>query len=342
MNFYSLLKPLLFTSDPEKAHRLTLSFLKHTPDFMCASLHKHRISDPTECFGLHFPNKVGLAAGFDKNGEAINALLALGFGFLELGGVTPEPQQGNLAPRMLRIPSYKSLINHLGLNNLGVAFLKEQLKKPRLSGVIGVNIAANKTTPLERAYLDYGHCLNTIYPYCDYISANISCPNVHGKDASAQLAQSLSIAEHLCELREIQKQSIGITKPILIKISPDTDAASLAIFCERINPLSIDGIIGGNTTISRPEVLSKSQVAFCGGLSGELLTPIALNQIQQLRPLLSKDKAIIGVGGIHDSQSAKACMQAGASLIQLYTSLIYEGPCLIKTLAKDLAFLRFQ
>jgi dihydroorotate dehydrogenase len=341
MNLYSLIKPLLFTSDPDKAHQLTLSFLKHVPYFVCASLHKKRIHDPTACLGLIFPNKIGLAAGFDKNGEAINALLACGFGFLELGGVTPEPQDGNPHPRMLRIPAYKSLINHCGLNNYGVAFLKEQLKKPRLPGIVGVNIAANKTTPLELAYQDYGKCFNSIYAYCDYVSANISCPNIHGKNAADQLKQSLSIAQHLCELREIQKQKIGISKPILIKISPDTDETSLAHFCDQINPLPIDGIICSNTTLSRPSSLTEAEKNFGGGLSGELLTDASLSQIKKLQPMLSKEKTIIGVGGIHDTQSAKACIDAGASLIQLYTSLIYEGPCVIKSIAKDLTSLRF-
>ena len=217
--------------------------------------------------------------------------------------------------------------------------MKEQLKKPRLPGIIGVNIAANKTTPLELAYQDYGKCFNSIYAYCDYISANISCPNIHGKDASAQLMQSLCITQHLCEQRELQKQKNGVYKPLLIKISPDTDEASLAIFCEQMNPLPIDGIICGNTTLARPDILSEAEKNFKGGLSGELLTNKAVNQVKELHTLLSNDKSIIAVGGIHDSESAQNCLKAGASLIQIYTSLVYEGPCVIKNIAQSLASL---
>jgi dihydroorotate dehydrogenase len=336
MNIYPLLRPLLFTADPDKAHKLTLAFLKRVPFSMCQSMHAKRIESPSQCFGLTFPNKLGLASGFDKNGEAINALLALGFGFLELGGVTPEPQSGNPLPRMLRIPEYSSLINHCGLNNLGVKQLVEQLKKPRLNGIIGVNIAANKTTPLERSYLDYSTCFNALYPYCDFISANISCPNVKGKNAADQLKQSLSIAEHLCEQREQQQQKIGIYKPLVIKVSPDTDAESLQNFCQQINPLSIDGIICGNTTISRPDVLTDRQAQFSGGLSGELLTEKAKHQVTTLRSFLAKDKSIIGVGGIHNAESAKASLDAGADLIQIYTSLIYQGPKVIKDILRGL------
>jgi len=336
MNIYPLIKPLLFTTNPDKAHQLTLSFLSRLPNALCRSLIKNRVTDPTECFGLTFANKVGLASGFDKNGIAINALFALGFGFIELGGVTPEPQAGNPKPHMLRIPRHNSLINHCGLNNHGVKQLRLQLQKPRLDGIVGVNIAANKTTPLEQAYHDYGLCLNEIYAYCDFISANISCPNVQGKNASDQLKQSLNIAEHICEQREQQKQIIGQYKPLLIKISPDTDKESLKLFCDQINPLPIDGIICGNTTISRPEPLSKQEKDFSGGLSGELLTNKACCQVESLKAVLTDSKPVIAVGGIHDLQSAKLAIKAGAQLVQIYTALIYHGPEIIKMIAKAL------
>ena len=334
-SLYPLFRFVLFRMDPEKTHDLTLKWLARIERSMFRFLiTQKRIEDPVEVLGIKFPNRVGLAAGLDKNGSCIDGFAALGFGHIEIGTVTPRPQPGNPKPRLFRLPKAKGLINRFGFNNLGVDNLIENVKAAKFDGVLGINIGKNFDTPVEKATEDYLICLTKVYPYASYITVNISSPN------TANLRQ-LQFGEALHELiSEIQKAQKELHQkhqkyvPILIKIAPDLTDEEVEQLSQTFNQLNVDGIIATNTTSAREQVKGLPHCDEQGGLSG---LP-ALAQSNHVLTLLSEklnDKIpLFGVGGICDGSGAVDKIKAGAKLVQVYSGLIYRGPMLVKDAAK--------
>lgn len=334
---YRLIRPFLFTLPPELAHHLslpTLGMIRHL------HLNKWLFGEtpqlPCTVMGLKFPNPVGLAAGLDKNGDYIESLAALGFGFIEVGTVTPRPQLGNPAPRLFRIPTAQALINRMGFNNRGVDYLVERLQKAKFTGVLGINIGKNVYTPLDKASEDYLTCLYKVYPYADYVAINISSPNTPGL---TQLQQRDELDRLLNRLKKAQ--SLLTTEymkyvPIVVKISPDLTIQELAIIAERLLGYDVDGVIATNTTLSRAGVENFYPAHETGGLSGAPLSVRATEVIRQLSTLLEGKIPIIASGGIMSVTDAQEKIEAGASLIQLYSGLIYKGPWLVKQMVRAL------
>lgn len=325
---YQLLRPLIFCLDPEKAHRLSMQLLnKFVRKKMTAV-----VANPIQIIGLNFPNRIGLAAGWDKDGDYIDALFSLGFGFVEVGTVTPLPQSGNPKPRLFRLPFAKAIINRMGFNNKGVDYLVECLKARQVPGIIGVNIGKNKQTTNERAYNDYVICLRKIYAYADYVVINISSPNTPGlRDlhSEAYLTQLLRVLnETRLELAVTYKKRL----PLLVKLSPDFPYLELPTFVDILLKYQIDGVIATNTTITRDGVIGLPQANEEGGLSGKPLAARSTQMISEIKKIAGDRLPIIGVGGIDSVESARAKFEAGASLVQVYTGLIYEGPRLISQL----------
>lgn len=328
---YSLFRPLLFGLDPEVSHRLVFHALKNTH---ALGLVPGRPVVHRSCtvMGLDFPNPVGLAAGLDKNGEYIDALAALGFGFLEIGTVTPRPQPGNPPPRMFRIPQASALINRLGFNNQGVDNLVRNVGKARYQGILGINIGKNFDTPVEAAADDYLICLRKVYRYASYVTVNISSPN------TANLRQ-LQNAEELDRLLDTLKSEQarladehGKYTPLVVKIAPDLEPGQIESIAMLLMKHRIDGVIATNTTLSRAGVENLPGSTETGGLSGAPLTQRATGVIRQLHAVLQGALPIIGAGGIMKGADAREKMQAGASLVQIYTGLIYRGPGLVREL----------
>jgi len=327
---YQWLRNGLFLLPPETAHDLALNALSAgrfigLPRLLggCSE------SKPVELLGLRFPNPVGLAAGLDKNGDHIDALGALGFGFIEVGTVTPRPQPGNPKPRMFRLPEYQALINRLGFNNKGVDHLVERLKETRYSGIIGANIGKQKETPVDQAAGDYTACLTKVYPYCNYVTVNISSPNTANL---RELQDTGPLRELLAELTAERDRLAGQhdgQRPVLIKIAPDWDEQALDASLKVIGESGIDGLIATNTTLERASVNGHVHANEVGGLSGAPLKPRADKVLRQARRVLGPDFPIIGLGGITNGQDAADKQRAGASLVQLYTGFIYRGPALI-------------
>ena len=327
---YHLLRSVIFKLDPEKAHQLTITLLNKGVRKKMTPI----VSQPQQIFGLNFPNRIGVAAGFDKNGDCIDALLSLGFGFVEVGTVTPLPQEGNPKPRVFRLISAKAVINRMGFNNKGVDYLVERLKARQVPGIVGVNIGKNKETSNERAHRDYVTCLRKVYAYADYIVINISSPNTPGlRDLQSEtyLTELLgAINESRQDLQKTHKKRV----PLLVKISPDFSHADLPGFVTVVLKHQIDGIIATNTTLSREGVTDLPNATEEGGLSGKPLFERSTQMIRELKKI-APSLSIIGVGGVDSIDSARAKFDAGASLVQLYTGLVYEGPELIKKLAKN-------
>lgn len=338
---YNLIKPLLFGLSAEKAHHLTTaSFGAITSTPLLKSIVKgvfdlNETSLERELWGLKFKNPIGLAAGFDKNGEHINSMSKLGFGFIEVGTVTPLPQEGNPKPRLFRLIDDRGVINRMGFNNKGVDFLVEQLKKKRPADlIIGGNIGKNKVTPNEEAYKDYRICFEKLYPHVDYFVVNLSSPNTPGLRSLQEKGPLKKILSSLLEFKSQQ----SIKRPILLKIAPDLTTDALIDVIEIVEELEIEGLIATNTTISRSGLKTKEQDIENignGGLSGAPLTKRATEVIQEIRNR-SKDLPIVGVGGIHSYETAAEKLNAGANLIQIYSGLIYEGPFLVKKIKKGL------
>ncbi|WP_111641891.1 quinone-dependent dihydroorotate dehydrogenase [Marinimicrobium alkaliphilum] len=338
---YDLTRKLLFKFDPETAHELTLDLLgaaerlkllglfSKTPDYC-----------PVEVMGLRFSNPVGLAAGLDKNGDYFNALGELGFGFVEIGTVTPRPQPGNDKPRMFRIAERQAIINRMGFNNKGVDHLVEQVKKRRYQGILGINIGKNATTPVEDAASDYLIGMRKVYPHADYITVNISSPNTPGL-RDLQFGDSLKhLLETLKQEQESQFQSAGRYVPLAVKIAPDMDDSAIAQVAELLMAQGIDGVIATNTTIERDAVAGCEHAEEAGGLSGWPVQDKSTRVIAALHSHLGGKIPIIGVGGIMDGASARAKMEAGASLIQVYSGFIYRGPALINEAIRAVSDLR--
>lgn len=332
---YTLIRQLLFKLDPESAHRLTFSAIEHARKF--GLLRSIPIAcQPRTLMGLDFPNPVGLAAGLDKNGEYLDALAALGLGFIEIGTVTPRPQPGNPAPRIFRVPQANAVINRLGFNNHGVDRLIENVKCSDYQGVLGINIGKNFDTPLEKAVDDYLIGLQKVYRYASYITVNISSPNTQNL---RQLQAADALDQLLSQLKSEQMklaQTQGKYVPMVVKIAPDLDAAQIQSIAALLMKHRIDGVIATNTTISRVGIEHLPVAQETGGLSGAPLTQRATAVIHQLHQLLQGAMPIIGVGGIMSVKNAQDKLTAGASLIQLYTGLIYHGPDLVREIVRTI------
>ena len=328
---YSLARPFLFGLDAERAHALGLSALETAyRTGMNPLLARKPQPFPTRVFGLQFPNPVGLAAGLDKNGAHVDALLALGFGFVEVGTVTPRPQPGNPKPRMFRLPEYRAIINRLGFNNDGVDALVANVSRARRKdGLLGINIGKNKDTPNEAAARDYLHCLERVYPLADYVTVNISSPNTAGL---RELQEEQALRQLLGTLRDAQERlgaQHGKRVPMLVKLAPDLSDADIDAAGRVLSDLQVDGVIATNTTISRIAVEHSPLAREPGGLSGEPLMNKSTAVLRMLRTRLPDSIPLVGVGGIMRGADAMQKTAAGASLVQLYTGLIYRGPKLV-------------
>lgn len=331
MNIYPLLKPMLFRLDAEQAHDLTLKSLKRAEQLGLFKLAGSRLPDqPTSVMGLNFPNPVGLAAGLDKNAMVIDGMAALGFGFLEVGTVTPRPQPGNPQPRLFRIPQAQAIINRFGFNNQGVDQLIQNVKAARFKGVLGINIGKNFDTPNERAAEDYLTCMRKVYAHASYITVNISSPNTKNlralqeKEALGQLLATLKSEQN------ILSQVHGKYVPIALKIAPDLTNEQVEEIAGLLMQHRMDAVIATNTTLAREAVTGLPHAEETGGLSGAPVKEASTRVIRTLAASLQNSLPIIGVGGILKGQDAKEKIVAGASLVQLYSGLIYKGPQLIR------------
>jgi dihydroorotate dehydrogenase len=326
---YALARPLLFALDPETAHRLTLSLLDAAHAAGLSGLYGKRLANPVRAMGIEFPNPVGLAAGLDKHAEHAGALGALGFGFLELGGVTPRPQPGNPRPRLFRIPEARALINRFGLNSVGVEAFVENLRRTRAKGVIGVNIGKNKDTPNEDAAEDYLQCLEAVYPHADYVSLNVSSPNTAGL-RELQDAESLApLLSRMIRERERLRDKHGRHVALALKIAPDLDDAAIRSIADIVRRERMDGVIATNTTVARADVEQYPSALETGGLSGAPLRERSTRVVRLLAAALGRELPIIGVGGILSGADAVEKLDAGATLVQLYSGLVYRGPELV-------------
>ena len=335
--YRSLIRPLLFKMDPEKAHHFTFSLIKSSFKIPgVKSLVKMVVgntSKPVVCMGLEFPNPIGLAAGFDKDAVLFEELGAFGFGFIEVGTLTPKSQDGNPKPRMFRLPADKGLINRMGFNNQGVdaAVLRLKNRKSRL--IIGGNIGKNKVTANEDANADYRYCFEALFPVVDYFVVNVSSPNTPGLRA---LQDKEPLTKLLTEVMALN-QAKATPKPVLLKIAPDLSDEQIAEIVEIVKAVKLNGVIATNTTISREGLKTATSIASeQGGLSGKPVTDRSTQVIKKLRTLAGPDMVIIGVGGIFNAQDAREKLDAGANLLQVYTGFIYEGPFIVKNIVRNL------
>jgi len=327
---YALARSLLFALDAERAHHLALKAIQAAYRTGTNPLLATKPVDcPRRVMGIEFPNPCGLAAGLDKDGAYIDALAALGFGFIEIGTTTPRPQPGNPKPRMFRLPEHQAVINRLGFNNQGVDQLVKNAERARFSGVLGINIGKNKDTPNERAADDYLHCLERVYPRASYITVNISSPNTQGL---RELQEEDSLRRFVGTLRERQEQLAGqhgARKPMLVKIAPDLDQAQMDAIAAVVTDAQVDGLICTNTTIDREPVAGHRHQDQAGGLSGAPVMARATQVLAGMAQRVGDAMPLIGVGGIMSGTDAALKMQAGASLVQFYTGMVYRGPALI-------------
>ena len=322
---YALARPLLFTLDPETAHNAALRFAGVAGLFT-----PQPPPCPVHAMGLDFPNPVGLAAGLDKHAEHADALAGLGFGFLELGGVTPRPQPGNPRPRLFRIPGAQAIINRYGLNSIGVDAFVENLKKARTRCIRGVNIGKNKDTPNEQAAGDYEICLEKLYPHVDYVTLNISSPNTAGLRDLQDASALASLLKRIREKKQKLQQEHGRNVALALKIAPDLDDAQIRAIAAAAMREGIDGIVATNTTVSREGVAEFPAAKEHGGLSGAPLRERSTHVVRVLAGELKGAIPVIGVGGILSGADAAEKIDAGATLVQIYTGLIYRGPGLIE------------
>lgn len=345
---YALARPFLFSLDPETAHELTvraLALTQGTP--LQLAYGTSRVNDPITLAGLTFPNRVGLAAGLDKNARCIDGLGAMGFGFVEVGTVTPLAQPGNPKPRLFRLPQAQALINRFGFNNEGLASFmanvknsafyrqrqNQNLARKPLPLLLGLNIGKNAATPIERATEDYLTCLDGVYPYADYVAVNISSPNTKNL-RSLQSDEALdSLLGAIAHRRQALAAQHGKQTPIFVKIAPDLDASQVDVIAATLRRHGMDGVIATNTTLSRDAVKGLAHADETGGLSGAPVLAMSNRVIGQLRAALGSGFPIIGVGGVMSADDAVSKIRAGADLVQIYTGLIYHGPKLVKQAA---------
>ena len=341
---YALTRPFLFAMDAEAAHDLTMGLLARgqgTP--MQWAWSSETVSDPIELAGLTFPNRVGMAAGLDKNARCIDALGAMGFGFVEVGTVTPKAQPGNLKPRMFRVPEARALINRLGFNNDGLDAFVHNVKRATFRSqkkehpmLLGLNIGKNATTPIENATSDYLTCLQGVYPHADYVTVNISSPNTQNLRELQSDAALDALLSAIAEQREILAREHGRRVPIFVKIAPDLDETQVAVIANALQRHGMDGVIATNTTIGRDAIKGLAHAQETGGLSGAPVREASNQVIRQLRAALGSRFPIIGVGGIMSADDAIGKIRAGADVVQIYTGLIYEGPALVNRIAHGL------
>ncbi|MEP7302275.1 MAG: quinone-dependent dihydroorotate dehydrogenase [Caldimonas sp.] len=338
---YPLARPFLFGLDPEGAHDLTLramAAIQRTP--LVCTIAQRRVADPVTVAGLRFPNRIGLAAGLDKNGRCIDAFGALGFGSVEVGTVTPLPQPGNPKPRMFRLPDATALINRLGFNNEGLAAFVANVRRARFrqgGGILGLNIGKNSATPIARAADDYLAGLAGVYPHADYVAVNISSPNTKNlRDLQGDAALDAllgAIRSRQDELADEHRRKV----PIFLKIAPDLDAGQVERIAATLRRHAIDGVIATNTTLARAAVAHLRHGAEAGGLSGAPLLAASNRIVAQLRAALGPAYPIIGVGGVTSAADARSKQEAGADIVQIYTGFIYRGPELVTQAARALA-----
>jgi len=332
---YALARPFLFSLDPEHAHDLTMRSIDLAAATGALRLAAGpRVDDPVSLLGLNFPNRVGLAAGLDKNAAHIDAFAQMGFGFVEVGTVTPRPQPGNPKPRMFRLPAASALINRLGFNNLGLDAFVRNVERRRGDGLVGLNIGKNADTPIERATDDYLEGLRRVWPHASYVTVNISSPNTKnlrqlqgGDELSAMLA---ALGTERTRLRRTSKREV----PMLVKIAPDLDDAQIETIARVLVEQAVDGVIATNTTVSREAVAGLPHADEAGGLSGAPVFEPSNRVIRAMREALPPRFPIVGVGGVMSGANARAKLEAGADLVQLYTGLIYRGPALVGDCAR--------
>jgi len=338
---YALTRPFLFGLDAEAAHDLTLGTLARLQNTPAQCLWQGpRIADPVQLAGLKFPNRVGLAAGLDKNGRCIDGLGAMGFGFIEVGTVTPKPQPGNPRPRIFRLPQAHALINRLGFNNGGLAAFIANVQRAKsfraAGGVLGLNIGKNAATPIERAADDYLLCLDGVFPHADYVTVNISSPNTRNlRDLQGDAALDALLGALQQRRLQLQKEHRRQV-PMFLKIAPDLDEAQIGVIAGTLQRHRIDGVIATNTTLERSAVQGLPHADEAGGLSGAPVLQASNRVIAQLRRALGQGYPIIGVGGVISAADALSKIEAGADLVQIYTGLIYKGPALVGEVAAAL------
>jgi dihydroorotate dehydrogenase len=337
--YYDLVRKALFLLEPEFSHHVALEAMKCAERIHLSGMYRHSKlpSAPVETMGLTFDNPVGLAAGLDKNGDYIDALGDLGFGFIEIGTVTPRPQAGNPKPRLFRLPEHQAIINRMGFNNKGVDHLVAQVQKRTYKGILGINIGKNFDTPLEQANSDYLIGLEKVYPYADYITVNLSSPNTAGL-RKLQIGEALKELVNILAIRktklEIQYQK---SVPLLIKVAPDMNYEELLHLAQVAMDCKIDGVIATNTTISRENIINSPLAAEAGGLSGQPVFESSTKLLADLAKIVSGRMTLIGVGGVDSIGTALSKFDAGADLIQLYTGFIYRGPGLVSEIRKAVA-----
>lgn len=337
MNLYPLLRPVLFSLDAELAHELTLKLLKLAQQSGLSSLSGGcDIEKPVSVMGLHFKNPLGLAAGLDKNGDYIDGLAALGFGFIEIGTVTPRPQPGNPKPRLFRLPEHQAIINRMGFNNFGIDHLLQQVEKRQFQGVIGINIGKNADTPLENATEDYLIGLRKAYLPASYITINISSPNTKNLRQLQQGDEIKRLLESLKQEQQALQQQHGKYTPIAVKIAPDLSDEEIGHIAQLLLEFAIDGVIATNTTIARDKIQGHRYADEAGGLSGAPVKDASTRVVKGLAAELNGKLPIIAAGGILSGDDAKEKLASGASLIQVYSGLIYKGPQLIAEILSQL------
>lgn len=325
---YELARPLLFALDPETAHNLTLHGLHYVGKLLPAATPEP--ASAVEVMGLRFPNRIGLAAGLDKNGEAIDGLARLGFGFLEIGTITPRPQPGNPRPRMFRLPEVRGIINRMGFNNHGVDALLAHVRAAKYRGILGINIGKNFDTPIERAADDYLACLDRVYALASYVTVNISSPNTKNL---RQLQGESELDDLLGRLKAAQTrlaEQHGRYVPLTLKIAPDLDDAQVSNIADALRRHRIDAVIATNTTIARDGVQGIAHGNEQGGLSGAPVFEASTAVVRKLAAALAGELPIIAAGGVLEGAQARAKLEAGAALVQLYSGLIYRGPALVR------------
>lgn len=329
---YPLIRPLLFAVDTELAHEVSLEMLNQFQ----ALIPQKQISQPIKVMGLDFPNPVGLAAGLDKNADFLPGLSKLGFGFIEVGTVTPRAQDGNPKPRLFRVVKHQGIINRMGFNNKGVDYLLKHIPPAPRPYVLGINIGKNLSTSVENALADYQHCFKAVYAGADYISINVSSPNTPGL---RQLQGERALDHLLKGISEMRKQledQHQYSRPIALKIAPDLDDKAIPVIAELLHRYSIDGLIATNTTLDRHSIKGHRLTNEAGGLSGQPLRERSMHMLQTFYRELKDSIPIISVGGIDSAEEAKLRIQSGAQLVQIYSGLIYKGPRLVHQIAEGL------